>query len=116
MNIEELVASARPNRRTTANSRRAGPPKSASGTIARKRATEVPMVRVRVSLMLRSISSASGILLCEVLAHAVVDDDLVVDREAHDGEDCRGRREVEFEPHQSEEADCLNVAGLSAGP
>jgi hypothetical protein len=74
------------------------------------------MVRVRVSLMLRSISSASGILLCEVLAHAVVDDDLVVDREAHDGEDCRGRREVEFEPHQSEEADCLNVAGLSRRP
>jgi hypothetical protein len=47
MNMEELVASTRPNSRTTANSRRAGPPKSASGTIARKSATEVPMVRVR---------------------------------------------------------------------
>ena len=52
MKIEELVASTKPNRRAIANYRKAGPPKSASGAMARNRAADVPMVRASASLRL----------------------------------------------------------------
>ncbi len=62
MKIDELVASTRPNISVRANSFSAGPPNSASGAIARNKASEVPIVRESVSLMLRSMISLNGLL------------------------------------------------------
>lgn len=64
MKMDELVARQSPNRSVIANCWSAGPPNTANGAVARKSASDVPIVRDRVSLIERSTISRSG--LCRI--------------------------------------------------
>ena len=63
MKIEDEVPTTMPNSITQAKPEIDSPPNSASGRLARNTVIEVPRVRFRVSLIDRSISSRSGIVL-----------------------------------------------------
>jgi hypothetical protein len=84
--------------------------------------TPVMIVRDRISLIDRSITSRRGIclVLAQVLAKAVEHDDGVVHRIADDGQDGRDHVQAELQPHQDDQAkdqdDVVEQAGHGAEP